>query len=274
MLDEGFNQRNVGVNKGYEMPPYAEPRLGVRPEDIAIYHRIDVPGLEQKNWRWDLTGDEASYLGNYDLNGKRVLEFGAATGGLTFWMERQGAEVVAVDLSPDVRETSWDLLVTPDDDVSEIKAAMAAGIQRLNNGFWYVHEQLGSKVKLVHGTAYDVPSEIGRFDVVTLCAILLHLRDPMGALENALKFTDRTIIIADLVPHLISESLQKLPLAYFMPDRSRRTQHGGWTWWHLSPEVYVRYLDLKGFKIISNTTHSYRQAAGPQKCFTLVAERV
>ncbi len=87
----------------------------------------------------------------------------------------------------------------------------------------------------------------------------------MGALENAVNFTDKAIIIADLRPHFISETLQKLPIAYFMPERRRRTRHGGWTWWHFSPEVYLRYLDLKGFKIISNTTRSYKQAAGPQE---------
>ena len=255
------------------MLPYAEPKRGIRPQDTQTYHRVDLPGFEQRTWLWDLRGDEASYLGNYDFAGKRVLEFVAATGGLTFWMEGKGAEVVAVDLSPEVAETSWDVLITPEDDVSQMKAAMATGIQRLNNGFWYVHEQLGSKARLVHGTAYTVPSEIGRFDVVTLCGILLHLRDPMGALENAVNFTDRAIIIADLVPHFISETLQKLPLAYFMPDRTRRTKHGGWTWWHLSPEVYLRYLDLKGFKIISNTTRSYKQVSRPEKCFTIVAER-
>ena len=47
----------------------------------------------------DLRGREDSYLGRYDFNGKRVLEFGPANGGLTFWMEQQGAEVVALDLS-------------------------------------------------------------------------------------------------------------------------------------------------------------------------------
>lgn len=255
------------------MSPYAEPKRGVRPQEASIYHRVDLPGLEQKKWLWDLRGDEGSYLGNYDFAGRRVLEFGPASGGLTFWIEQQGSEIVAVDLSPDIAETSWDVLVMPEDDVTAMKAAMSAGIKCLNNGFWYAHEHLDSKAKLAHGTAYHVSPEIGRFDVVTLCSILLHLRDPMGALENAISFTDKAIIIADLVPHCIDKTLQHLPLAYFMPDRSRRKQWGGWTWWHLSPEVYLRYLDLKGFKIINHTTRSYKQAAGAQEVFTIVAER-
>jgi SAM-dependent methyltransferase len=182
------------------MHPYAEPKRGVRAEDVWIYHRHDLPGLEEQEWRWDLRGDEASYLGNWNFNGKRVLEFGAASGGLTFWMEQQGAEVVAVDLSPDIGVTSWDTLVSPKDDVTEMNRGMLQVIERLNNGFWYAHEQLASKTKVVHGTAYHIPSEIGRFDVVTLCGILLHLRDPIGALENAISFSDKAIIITDLVP--------------------------------------------------------------------------
>jgi hypothetical protein len=189
-------------------------------------------------------------------------------------MEQQGAEVVAVDLSPDVARTSWDTLVGPEDNVSETKRAMSETMRRLNNGFWYAHEQRRSKARLVHGTAYDVPYEIGRFDVVTLAAILLHLRDPFGALENAISFTGKSVIITEAVPNFIGENLQHLPLAYFMPDKSRRRPHGGWTWWQMTAEVYLRFLELKGFRIISNTSAFYKHMAGPRKLYTLVAERV
>jgi len=254
--------------------PFVAPKRGVDPQDTEIYHRIDLPGLEDQEWQWDLRGQEDSYLGNYDFNGKRVLEFGPANGGLTFWMEQQGAEVVAVDLSPDVARTSWDTLVGPGDNVSETKRVMSETMRRLNNGFWYAHEQVRSKARLVHGTAYDVPDEIGRFDVVTLAAILLHLRDPLGALENAISFTGKSIIITEAVPNFIGENLQHLPLAYFMPDKSRRRPHGGWTWWQMTAEVYLRFLELKGFRIISNASASYKHMAGPRKLYTLVAERV
>ena len=179
---------------------YAEPKKGVSLQEATFYHRLDLPELQERKWMWDLRGDESRHLGNVDFAGKRVLEFGTANGALRFWMERQGAEVVAVDLSPDVSKTSWDTLLLPDDDPTEVNKRMASGVQRLNNGFWYAHERLESKARLVHGTAYQVPKEIGKFDVVTLCAILLHLRDPIGALANALQFTRNTIIIADMIP--------------------------------------------------------------------------
>jgi SAM-dependent methyltransferase len=255
------------------MRPYAEAKRGVHPRDVAIYHRTNLPELQDKKWVWDLRGREALYLGCYDFSGKRVLEFGAANGGLTFWMEQQGAEVVGVDLSPDIARTSWDVLVGPEDNIAEMNRVMSNGIERLNNGFWYGHEKLGSQAKLLHATAYELPDGIGRFDVVTLCAILLHLRDPMGALENAISFTEKAIIINDAVPHFIPKEVQHLPLAYFMPDKSRRRPHGGWTWWHITPEVYLHYLALKGFNVISNKTSFYEHASGTRELFTIVAER-
>jgi SAM-dependent methyltransferase len=250
---------------------YAKPKRGLEPLD-QTYHRIDLPGFENKEWLWDLRGQESDYLGGYDFSGKRVLEFGPANGGLTFWMERQGAEVVAVDLSPGLTE-GWDLIVGPGEEVETIRRDQAAGIEWLNNQFWYAHEQLRSNAKLVHATAYRVPREIGRFDVVTLGAILLHLRDPLRALENAIIFTDDALIITDAVPRFVPDDIQKLPLAYFMPEEKRRKAHGRWTWWQITAEVYVRFLTLRGFNIVRNTVNIYKHISGPQKLYTIVARR-
>lgn len=255
------------------MFPYVEPKRGVRPEEAAFYHRLDFPDLNDRKWLWDLRGREAAYLGNFDFAGKRVLEIGTANGALCFWMEKQGAEVVAVDLSPDVTKTSWDTLLMPDDDPATISAQMAKGIQRLNNGFWYGHERFGSEARLVHATAYAVPVEVGIFDVVTLCAVLQHLRDPLGALEKAVQFTRNAVIIVDQVPSSLTKEELKLPLARFMPKASDRTHHGGWTWWHITPELYFRYLKLKGFGITSYSTGTYQQVLQPCEVFTIVAER-
>lgn len=255
------------------MSLYAAPKKNVRLEETDFYHRSDFPELQNANWRWDLRGREAEYLGNFDFAGKRVLEIGTAGGALCFWMEKQGAEVTAVDLSPDIARTSWDTLLLPDDDPASVAAGMAETMRMLNNGFWYVHQRLGSKAKLVHATAYSIDKELGAFDVVTLGAVLLHLRDPIGALEHAIQFARKTVIIADLIPfHLTKEELQR-PLAYFMPMANARTPHGGWTWWHIAPELYFRYLKLKGFAITSYTTGMYQHRSKQREIFTIVAER-
>ncbi len=249
--------------------PYQTPLRGLTAQQCYIYHRVDVPGLSESNeWHWDLRGAEAAYLGGYDFAGKRVLEFGAANGALSFWMESQGADVVSTDLSPDVEQTSWDVMQVEGRDLDETKAIMSDGIRGLTNGFWFAHEALGSKVKFVYGTAYQVPREIGRFDVVTLCAILLHLRDPLGALEHAISLTQSDLVITDLLP-----SEPERPIAHFVPTRKNVSAHGGASWWHVSPEVYRRYLDLRGFDLISQSEGEYRHFSGLKKLFHLIARR-
>jgi hypothetical protein len=257
-----------------EHSPYAPPKRGLKASECSFYHRLDIPALKDRTgWMWDLVGDEAAYLGNFEFRGKRVLEFGPANGALTFWMEKQGAEVVAMDLSPKSTETSWDVLLREGDDLHTMRQRMSEGMTRLNNGFWYAHEYFHSKARLVHGTAYDVPREIGKFDAVTLCAILLHLRDPIRALEHALEFTRDAIIIADLVPFHLKEEEQERPLASFIPSPKRVTAHGGITWWHISPVVYKNYLDMRGFDVRSLTYGKFRTSTRPYDMFQLIAHR-
>lgn len=252
---------------------YAEPVLGLQPSDCAFYHRLPFPETRDCPWQWDLVGREGEYLGGFEFSGKRVLEFGAANGILTAYMESQGAELVATDLSPDISKTSWDVLWREGMDPAVVETAMADGIKGINNGFWYVHERSGLSAKLVHGTAYETPREIGRFDVVTMCAILLHLRDPLRAIENALQFTDDVIIIADLMPFALSEKEAARPLAMFMPSPDRVPAHGGVTWWHISPEMYKRYLDLRGFDVVSETYDSFQHVSREYPMFQLIAKR-
>jgi SAM-dependent methyltransferase len=202
-------------------PLYATPKRGVELSDCRFYHRLDIPGLKDtRGWQWDLIGDEGAYLGNFDFRQKRVLELGAANGALTFWMEKQGADVVALDLSPDTAAISWDVMLREGDDLEAMRGRMSDIMTRLNNGFWYAHEYFKSNAKLVHGTAYDVPRDAGTFDVATLCAILLHLRDPIRALEHSLEFTRDAVIISDLVPFHLNEEERKRPLASFIRRQS------------------------------------------------------
>ncbi|HSV68817.1 MAG TPA: methyltransferase domain-containing protein [Methylibium sp.] len=253
---------------------YATPILGVRPEDCTFYHRLDIPALrDTQDWHWDLLGDEARYLGGIDFGGRRVLEVGPANGALSFWMERQGAEVVACDLSPDVAKTSWDVLLREGMDLAAVNASMSAVMRGLNNGFWYAHAHHRSQVRLVHATAYDVPPAVGRFDVVTLCAVLLHLRDPLRALEHALGFTDDLLLITDLLPFHLSVEERGKPLARFLPSPKSIPPHGGVTWWHVTPALYEQYLDLRGFDIVGRSSGRYRHQTRPHELFHLVARR-
>ena len=86
---------------------YAQPRLIDDINDCYFYHTMDVPGYGHVEGEWDLRGKESEYLGRIPLKGKRVLEVGTASGFLCFYMENQGAQVVAYDLSP---AEDWDMV--------------------------------------------------------------------------------------------------------------------------------------------------------------------
>lgn len=254
--------------------PYAEPKTGVHLKDCTFYHRMDIPGTASKTFQWDLIGDESRYLGGFAFDGKRVLEIGPANGGLSFWMERQGAEVVGADLSPDPDKHSWDVMWRPGMDREAVFEAMKRLTSELNNGWWFAHEYFKSRARFVHATAYDTPAGIGDFDAVVLAALLLHLRDPLRALENAANLTREWIITTEVTPLAMTPAELKRPLALFVPNPENVGTHGGITWWHFSPELLVKYLELKGFKIESRTTGDYRHISRPRQCFTIVARRV
>ncbi len=53
------------------------------------------------------------------------------------------------------------------------------------DGFRLAHELLGSRVERRELSVYDLdPEAVGKFDVVLMSDLLLHLRDPMRALER------------------------------------------------------------------------------------------
>ena len=72
-----------------------------------FYHTVDLPEIGTVKGNWDLRAGLREYLGNFDFRGKRVLDIGAASGILSFWMEKQGAEVVSFDLD---KHGDWDLV--------------------------------------------------------------------------------------------------------------------------------------------------------------------
>jgi 2-polyprenyl-3-methyl-5-hydroxy-6-metoxy-1,4-benzoquinol methylase len=66
--------------------------------DCDFYHVMELPGVGRVGDQWDLRGTVDAYLGDFDFQGKRALDVGAASGFLTFEMEKRGASVVSFDL--------------------------------------------------------------------------------------------------------------------------------------------------------------------------------
>lgn len=243
-----------------------------------FYHAMEVPGIGLVPGHWDLRPCADRYLGRIELAGRRVLEIGPANGFLTFHMESRGASVVGYDLSPD---DSWDTVPYAGRDGTEEERQRREQIGRLNAAFLMVREAMGMRAELVHGSVYDLPASLGRFDVCVLGSVLLHLRDPFLALERALALTDRTVVVTDMLSRrsvlqrsglwrLVPRGL-RLPSLRFLPDH--RTRRPGDTWWLLSPEVVSRFIGVLGFDTVRVDLHGADLDGRRTPLFTVVGER-
>jgi hypothetical protein len=253
---------------------WAEPRNVSAIDDCDFYHTMDIPGYGVVHGQWDLRGREMAYLGNVNLRGKRVLELGTASGHLCFTMEKMGAEVVAYDLSA---QEEWDIVPYSGYDLAAEADARKKHINRLNNGFWLAHRSYNSSAKVMYGTVYELPDNIGELDVCTFGSILLHLRDPFLALQRAAKHVRESAIVTDVVPgfrgHILSvaELLTGSKLIRFLPNA--RTHTPLESWWSLSPSLVSDFLHILGFVETRISYHRQLYYGKEVKLFTVVGRR-
>lgn len=250
---------------------YAKPRNVSDLGECYFYHTMEIPGYGLVEGQWDLRPGIAQYTGGIDFRGQRVLEIGTASGFVCFFMEQQGAEVVAYDLS---EKQSWDLVPFPATDQERETAIRRAHIRQINNGYWLAHKAFESRANVVYGTVYDIPGAIGPVDVSTFCSVLVHLRDPFLALSNAARLTRDTILVTDLMsptPGATRLSASALPLIEFQPD----FREGGPVdaWWYLTPALVVSFLGVLGFEDSQVSHHVQQSQWGAKPMFSVVARR-
>ena len=241
--------------------------------DFVWYHAFELPDGRVLPGAWDLRGHERDYLGGVDVAGKRVLELGPATGYLTFYMERMGAEVVSFEAGFDV---SIDVLPVKGRDDPEGKLhVMQDTIDRNHDAWWYLHRTLGSSATFVQGNIYDMPADLGTFDITLVGAILLHLREPWGALSQAARLTTETMIVTEP----LQDDLQppESNIMRFSPS----AEHHVTNWWSIYPGAVVSMLSRLGFGRTETTMHTQRHYlahdlqsdAIAQRMYTVVGQR-
>ena len=216
--------------------------------NLVWYHAIELPGGQVLPGAWDLRGHEAAYLGGVNVAGKRVLELGPATGYLTFYMEQMGAKVVAFEAGFDV---SVDVLpFRGREDPEERRRLMQETIDRNHDAWWYLHRTLGSSATFVQGNIYDLPADIGTFDITLVGAILLHLREPWGALSQAARRTTETMIVTE--PLQDDEHPPEANIMRFSPSAETHVTN----WWSIYPGAVVSMLSRLGFGRTETTMHT------------------
>jgi hypothetical protein len=188
-------------------------------------------------------------------------------------MERRGADVVAYDLSP---SGSWDIVPFAAIDTSATAAGRAEHIARINNSWWLSRSAFNGTAKMVYGSVYDIPPAIGRIDVCTVGAILLHLRDPLGALQSAAALKPGTIIVTEMLRRhrfrLLPERRSQLRSPLFIPNAAMSGPFE--TWWSFSPESIANLLGIVGYKVARLIHHRQKYQQKLVDMFTIVAHPV
>ncbi len=252
--------------------PYAKPRLVHDLRDCAFYHVMDVPGVGTVQGSWDLRPGIDRYLGHVAFAGKRVLDVGAASGFLSFHVERQGAEVVSYDLN---ESFSWDHVPYAGTDLIENDAINRAALRKINNAYWFCHRAFESSNRVVYGSVYTIPESIGPVDVAIFGSILLHLRDPFLALQMGTRLVRETVIVTDLIPRRRFWQRWFTPLLApemrFLPDARQRKNPG--TWWTLPPQLVRKFLGVLGFENTRVVYHSQKFEGSIRLLYTIVGQR-
>src|SRR4051812_26142015 len=193
------------VDAGSFHPAMATTAVDLRSEVEAIewYHTIElVPGVVTPGWH-DTRPIAAEVPLPQSLAGRRCLDVGTFDGFWAFEMERRGAaEVVAIDIL-DPREWDWPV-GSEAQTIAEIGRRKGEG-----RGFEIAHRELGSAVRRIERSVYDLDeAEVGMFDLVYLGSLLVHLRDPVRALERLRAVCKETLIVVDGID---------LPLSLLLP---------------------------------------------------------
>jgi tRNA (mo5U34)-methyltransferase len=194
------------------------------------YHTIELaPGVVTEGM-FDHRPAVNRYLLPADLSGMRCLDVGTMDGFWAFEMERRGAaKVIASDVS-EVDDLDWPprwrAQVEPT--LDETKRAR----------FALVHEALRSNVERVERSVYDLSDDMGEFDLIFCGDLLVHLKDPITALERIRSVCRGSAIVCNPVKR------------FRLGGRRALAQFDGieeFQWWMLSEASIERMLLATGF---------------------------
>jgi len=174
-----------------------------------------------------------------DMRGMRVLDVGTGSGWFATFFEQRGASVTTVDVrgygdfdvygravaaAPGSADRAPDL-VLPDG-----RPVFHSPVSR---GFWVMKGLLGLKVEFVNARIYDLRPELfggESFDLVFVGSLLMHVRDPIGALSSVRSVCRGTVVAntlriegggdSDSVPYQILLASRDVSINWWVPSRA------------------------------------------------------
>jgi len=219
--------------------------------DCVFYHSMDLPISGSPEGHWDLRGRFDDYISRTPVRGKSVLDVGAASGFLSFEAEKRGANVISIDAST---ARQWDRVPFLNSMHALDYGAWVEKVEKylddIKRSYWLAHRELRSTNKVYYGNAYELPSELGTFDVVLVGQILVHLRDVVRALSSIAARCGDTLVIAEGMienPEPISRWLARAD----HPEND-------YSFWHHSTGLYRELLSIRGFELQSKENRNYR----------------
>jgi len=180
-----------------------------------------------------------------DLTGRRTLDVGTFDGFWAFEMERRGADSLAIDVAR-LDAAEW-----PPNRRPELVERMNEWDIRLGRGFRLASETLGSSVRRVECDIYELTPETvgGPVDLIFLGAILLHLRDPIRALERAFGALKPGGELIMLETFSLADTIRspRRPIAHFEPLVTQ------FNWWHANLSCLKAWPWTAGFTEVRHT---------------------
>ena len=203
--------------------------------DHRWYHVIELaPGVTTSGFI-DLRAHVDGAALPDDLSGLRALDVGTFDGFWAFELEKRGAEVIGIDVDqippPDTPRARW----------AAVQEELAGAVT--GSGFALLKSYFGSRVERRSLDVYDLTADLldGPVDLVFVGSMLLHLRNPVGALErvrSVLKPGGQLVLFEPVDRKL---SRKKEPLARFLQG------HTIWTWWYPNAACLRDWVETAGF---------------------------
>lgn len=232
---------SVGAEQATAAKDGADRRAAAREaieRNLRWYHTIELaPGIVTPG-QVDLR-DTAPKVLPTDLSGKRALDVGTFDGFWAFELERRGADVVAIDTSA-AEDNDWPPLSRP-----RLETAARQFKLRLGLGFELSAGVLQSSVRRTECDVYDLSPEAlgGAVDLAFCGALLLHLRDPIAALERMREVLVPGGELLLLEAFSVRDSLRspRRPVAWFGAATTE------FTWWYANVAALKAWVRAAGF---------------------------
>jgi len=216
---------------------------------------------------YDIGQDFKGYQFPSELSGMSILDIGTGSGWFATYFEQLGAEVTVTDARG---YCDFDLFgrdrypkvstekLSPDRKLADGREIYYSPVSQ---GFWVMKDILGLKAQYYNARVYDICPELfgdKKFDLVFMGSLLMHLRDPIGALMAA----------HSVCKHML------IATTYMLPDQSplnepimkmRENAGDGISWWIPNQACIAQWLLAAGFKTFNIDNHVRLTTDSPYK---------